>query len=62
MYPDSAHKEDVMATLSEVVAYLKAPPMGRPLPLAEVKELSPEDRAELIESFSKLTDAEKARI
>jgi hypothetical protein len=47
-----------MATLADVVAYLKAGPNGRPLPLSEVKELTPEDRAELVASLSGMTAEE----
>ncbi len=50
-----------MATLAQVVVYFKSGEHGRPLPLAEVKLLSSEDRAELAAELDKLTPEERAR-
>jgi hypothetical protein len=50
-----------MATLADVVKYLKSGAQGRPLPLDEVKKLSAEERAELVASLETLTPEELAR-
>ena len=53
-----------MATLAEVVSYLKFDSpgaKGSPTPLSEVKALSEEDRAELRESLDKLPPEERGQ-
>jgi hypothetical protein len=50
-----------MAVLADVVKYFKTGKHGRPLPLDEVKQLTPEERAELVAELAKLTPEELAR-
>jgi hypothetical protein len=51
----------LMSTLKDVIAYLKTDTpgaKGSPTPLVQVKELSAEDRAELVASLDSLPDSE----
>lgn len=48
-----------MGSLVDVKKYMERDPHGRQCPMSEIKELTPEDRLDLIAEYDKLTDKEK---